>query len=145
MNPPRKIDPQLQALLHGLANAENANATDSTDNAESANAAARTRQQAMQAEKTAALRDAYQRMHSTDPAQFRVGDIVRWQPRLKNARWPEYGEMAVVVECLSPPIVESNPSAGSPYFRELSSLVLGLQRDGAFHCWHYDGRRFERV
>ena len=132
MNPPRKIDPQLQALLHGLANADNADTTQA-------------HQQALQADTTAALRDGYQRMHSTDPAQFRVGDIVRWQPRLKNARWPEYGEPAVVVECLSPPILQSNPSAGTPYFREPSSLVLGLQRDGAFHCWHYDGRRFERV
>ena len=142
MNAPRKIDPQMRALLHGLANAESA---DATDNTTSANAAAQTCQQALQADKTSALRDAYQRMHSTDPAQFRVGDIVRWQPRLKNARWPEYGEMAVVVECLNPPILESIPSAGSPHFREPSSLVLGLQRDGALHCWHYDGRRFERV
>lgn len=131
MNPPRKIDPQLQALLHGLANADDADA-------------AHAHQQALQAA-AAALRDGYQRMHSTDPTQFRVGDIVRWQPRLKNARWPEYGEPAVVVECLSPPILRSNPHAGTPYFREPSSLVLGLQRDDGFHCWHHDGRRFERV
>lgn len=136
MTKPRKIDPQLRALLRAMARAENTDATDAT---------APTSQQALQANATAALRDAHQRMHNTDPAQFRVGDIVRWQPRLKNARWPEYGELAVVVECLNPPIVDSKPSASTPYFREPSSLVLGLQRDDGFHCWHYDGRRFERV
>ena len=133
MNKPRKIDPQLKALLQGLA---------STD---SASAAARAHQQALQADAIAALRDAHQCMHRTDPTQFRVGDIVRWQPKLKNARWPEYGELAVVVECLNPPIIENSPSASTPYFREPSSLVLGLQRDDGFHCWLYDGRRFERV
>lgn len=133
MSPPRKIDPQLQALLHGLASAQ------STDTA------ALTHHQEATAQKTAALRDAYQRMHHTDPAQFCAGDIVRWQPQLKNARWPAYGETAVVVECLNPPLVESNPHSGSPYFREPLSLVLGQQRDGGFHCWHYDGRRFERA
>ncbi len=131
MNTPRKLDPKLKSILHGLAQSELPIQDVRYDE---------------QREQTiASLRASFLRMQSTDPAQFRPGDLVRWQPGLKCAKLPEYGESAVVVECLDPPIVDGPPNSGSPYFRNPLSLVLGLWHDGGFHCWHFDGRRFERV
>jgi len=130
MSSSRKLDLKLQSLLHALASAD----VPEID----------PRREAREL-KIEALRDAFRRIHSTHPAQFRPGDLVRWQPGLKHALWPLYGEVAVVVECLDPPVLSGHPSSGSTHFRESNSLVLGLNRDGGFHCWHYDGRRFERV
>lgn len=126
----RKINPELQSMLHGIVN--NAHCADDL------------RREARQ-QKMDALRESYQRLQSTDPAQFRPGDLVRWQPRMKDVKWPQYGEAAVVVECLDPPVLEVERESGSPYFRQPATLVLGLLRDDGFHCWHFDGRRFERV
>ena len=130
MNTPRKLDPKLKSLLHGLAQSE-LPAQDKDDTP---------REKTIQT-----LRAKFARMHSTDSTQFRPGDLVRWQPGLKNAKWPEYGESAVVVDCLDPPFVDGNLSSGWPYFREPLSLVLGLWHEGGFHCWHFDGSRFQRV
>ena len=91
------------------------------------------------------LRDGFRRLNATDPTQFRPGDLVQWQPGLKDVKWPQYGEPVVVVECLDPPLMDTDRESGSPYFRSPLTLVLGLQRKDGFHCWHFDGRRFERV
>ncbi len=130
MSTPRKLDPRLKTMLHGLAQSE----------LPAPEKISTRREKTIQT-----LRANFARMHNANPTQFRPGDLVRWQPGLKNAKWPEYGESAVVVECLDPPIVDDDISSGWPHFREPLSLVLGLWRDEGFHCWHYDGRRFERV
>jgi len=130
MSTQRKLNPELQAMLHKLASADVPTLDES---------------QEVLHPKIAALRSACKRIHSTDPTQFRPGDLVRWQPGLKYAKWPLYGQTAVVIECLDPPYVGNDRDSGSPYFRDPLSLVLGLQHEGGFHCWHYDGRRFERV
>jgi hypothetical protein len=130
MNQRRKLDPAVQSLLHGLA----ANTQPELDVPGEA-----------RAQKIEALRDAYRRIHGTDPGKFRPGDLVRWQPGLKYVKWPQYGESVVVVESLDPPGVENVSASYSPYFRSPQSLVLGLQCKDGFHCWHFDGRRFELV
>ena len=130
MNSKRKIDAALQAMLLGLANAEHANVD---------------LHQEMRDQKMEALRESYQRMQSIDPCKFRPGDLVRWQPRMKDVKWPQYGEAAVVVEVLDPPVMEPGRESGSPYFRNPLTLILGLQHNDGFHCWYFDGRRFELV
>lgn len=128
MSQPRKLDPALQSMLHGLATSDMPEQD------------VRREQREMKLE---ALRDAFRRIHATDPYQFQPGDLVQWQPGLKYTRWPQYGEAAVVVECLDPPLLDCVQGAGSPYFRSPNTVLLGLQRDDGFHCWHFDGRRFE--
>ena len=130
MSQPRKLDPSLQSMLHGLA----AHEPSSLDVAAEA-----------RAQKIEALQDSYRRLHGTDPTKFRPGDLVRWQPGLKYVRWPQYGESAVVVECLDPQVLDCVSASHTPYFRSPQTLVLGLNRHDGFHCWHYDGRRFELV
>ena len=130
MSHPRKLDPSLQSMLHGLVAHEPSNLDMAAE--------ART-------QKIEALQDGYRRIQGTDPSKFRPGDLVRWQPGLKYVRWPQYGESAVVVECLDPPVLDCVSASHTPYFRSPQTLVLGLNRQGGFHCWHYDGRRFELV
>lgn len=129
MNQKRKIDPAVQSLLHGLASAVSEDEL-------------RTE---LRQQKIERLRDGYRRLNATDPAKFRSGDLVQWQPGLKYVKWPQYGEAAVVIECLDPPLMDTTSEIGSPYFRSPLTLVLGLQRKDGFHCWHFDGRRFELV
>lgn len=75
---------------------------------------------------------------------FKPGDIVRWKPSMKNRKRPAYGEPAVVVNVLSDPIHESKEDAGSPYYHEPLTLVLGvIDSDGDLLLFHYDSRRFE--
>jgi len=130
MTPKRKIDPALQSLLHELASTEMSEAQVC---------------RALRAQKIERLRDGYRRLQTTDPAQFRPGDLVQWQPGLKYVKWPQYGEPAVVIECLDPPLTDASRESGSAYFRSPLTLVLGLQHKDGFHCWHLDGRRFELV
>jgi hypothetical protein len=71
------------------------------------------------------------------------GDIVCWKDGLKNRKRPAYGEPAIVIEVLKEPVFEGTDDAGSPYFREPLTLVLGLLNGDDFLIFHYDGRRFE--
>ena len=130
MSTPRKLDPALQSMLHGLASTEQSDVD--------------VRREARE-QKIEALRDGYRRIQGTDPCKFQPGDLVRWQPGLKYVKWPKYGETAVVVECLDPPIMDEVSACFTPYFRSPQTLVLGLQHNNGFHCWHFDGRRFELV
>jgi hypothetical protein len=130
MNSKRKIDPALQSMLLGLANSEHSDVD--------------LRREAREL-KIDALRESYRRIQSTDPSKFRPGDLVRWQPNMKYVKWPQYGEAAVVVECLDPPVLEVERQSGSPYFRNPMTLILGMHHQNGFHCWHFDGRRFELV
>lgn len=77
--------------------------------------------------------------------QFRAGDLVKWKSGLKNKKYPEYGEVAVVIDCLAEPMRDlSEKGSGSPYFNEPLDLVLGLlDADGDFMTFYYDARRFE--
>jgi len=89
---------------------------------------------------------ALQRQFATAPAMgFRPGQIVQWKSGMKNRLIPVYGEPAIVMEVLNPPIFDSSKELdGSNLYREPLSLVLGIQdADGDFLTFHYDARRFE--
>jgi hypothetical protein len=130
MSGPRKLDPAIASMLHGLANASQPEVEAQRD---------------VHDQKIALLRDRYRCITRTDPAQFRPGDLVRWQPGLKNTRIPTYGETMVVVECFDPPCSSEVKQSGSTHFREPLTLLLGTMHEGMFTCWHFDGRRFERT
>ena len=130
MSNERKLDPALQSMLIGLATSQQSDVD--------------VRQEARDL-KIEALRASYRRMQSTDLTKFRPGDLVRWQPNMKYVKWPQYGEAAVVVECLDPPVWDDERDCGSPYFRIPMTLILGVHHQSGFHCWHFDGRRFELV
>lgn len=76
---------------------------------------------------------------------FKAGDLVRWKPGLKNRKRPAEGEPAIVFEVLDTPLFDpDSDGAGTPYFREPLSIMLGvLDDDGDFLTFHFDARRFE--
>lgn len=83
-----------------------------------------------------------------DRHTFAVGDLVTWKPGLKNRRIPRYGQPAVVMEVLDPPVVDGERESGSTYFNEPLDVVLGLFIDngparGELLTWHFDSRRFQ--
>jgi len=77
------------------------------------------------------------------PNSFKVGDLVVWKPGLKNRSLPAYGVPAVVIEVIDPPILDTEKSTGSTYYREPITLRLGvLDRDQELLIFHFDGNRF---
>jgi len=89
---------------------------------------------------------ALQRQFAAMPVMgFRPGQIVQWKPGMKNRAIPVYGEPAIVMEVLNPPVFDSSKELdGSNLYREPLSLVLGIQAaDRDFLTFHYDARRFE--
>ena len=81
------------------------------------------------------------------PHVFEKGQLVRWKAGLKNRAMPAYNEAAIIREVLVAPVYdgcETARCAGSPYFGEPLSLVLGIvDPDGDFVELRYDARRFE--
>jgi hypothetical protein len=76
--------------------------------------------------------------------KFKAGEIVKWKTGLRNKRFPNYGDPAIVMESLEVPIVNDSKGAGTPYFRENLDILLGvIDPDGDFITFHYDSRRFE--
>jgi hypothetical protein len=72
------------------------------------------------------------------------GQPVKWKPGLKNRKFPDYGEPAIVTAVLpSPTFDPSEVTAGSPYFQEPLTFVLGTYRDDEFLEFRLDSRRFE--
>lgn len=76
---------------------------------------------------------------------FRPGQIVQWKADMKNKRLPAYGEPAIVMEVLNPPVYDdSKELGGSNLFREPLTVILGINdTEGEFLTFHFDGRRFE--
>jgi hypothetical protein len=72
------------------------------------------------------------------------GQFVKWKPGLKNRKFPDYGEPAIVTAVLPSAIFDpGEATAGSPYFQEPLSLVLGIFKDEEFLEFRLDSRRFE--
>ena len=81
-----------------------------------------------------------------DSQNFQKGDIVRWKKGLKNKKYPKDGQLCVVIEELSTPLMHDSQSPGSPYYREPLDLVVALLDDDSdLVVFHYDKRRFELV
>ncbi|UZR29205.1 hypothetical protein [Methylococcus mesophilus] len=100
----------------------------------------------MRGDIAAALRTRYRLFFQTH--RFAPGDLVTWKPGLKNRRIPRYGQPAVVVALLEPPVLDHEEESGSTYFREPLDLVLGVVWDrdpgrGEFVTFHFDSRRFQ--
>jgi hypothetical protein len=56
---------------------------------------------------------------------FTKGQIVKWKPGLRNRKFPDYGEPAIVTAVLPGAICDpSEVAAGSPYFQEPLTFVL---------------------
>jgi hypothetical protein len=77
---------------------------------------------------------------------FAKGQFVAWKPGLKNRKFPDYGEPSIVMAVLPSPITDPNEmSAGSPYFQEPLTIVIGNYRDDELLEFRVDGRRFEPI
>ena len=75
---------------------------------------------------------------------FVKGQLVVWKPGLKNKAKPGYGEPAIITGVYPSPIYDqSEGSAGSPYFQEPLTLVIGVYYDDDLAEFRVDGRRFE--
>jgi len=75
---------------------------------------------------------------------FVKGQFVAWKPGLKNRKFPDYGEPSIVTAVLSSPVFDpSETSAGSPFFQEPLTIVIGNYREGELLEYRVDGRRFE--
>jgi hypothetical protein len=72
---------------------------------------------------------------------FTKGQFVKWKPGLKNRKFPDHGEPAIVTAILpSPTFDPSEVTAGSPYFQEPLTFVLGIYRDDEFLEFRLDSR-----
>ncbi len=77
---------------------------------------------------------------------FAKGQFVVWKAGLKNRKYPDYGEPAIVTAVLPAPVYDPDEaSSASPYFQEPLSIVVGVHRDDDFLEFRIDGRRFERI
>jgi len=56
---------------------------------------------------------------------FTKGQLVRWKLGLNNCRFPDHGEPAIQVLIFDP----SENAAGSPYFQEPLTIVIGTCRE----------------
>lgn len=91
-----------------------------------------------------AMSEICRRLHDGQERELRPGTLVQWKPNLKNRKSPEYGKPGIVVEVLSPPIIDATFDSGSTYFREPLGIIIGfIDEDGDFMTYHVDARRFE--
>ncbi len=75
---------------------------------------------------------------------FTKGQFVKWKAGLKNRKFPDYGEPAIVTAVLPSAIFDPGEvTACSPYFQEPLTFVLGIYRDDDFLEFRLDSRRFE--
>ena len=90
------------------------------------------------------LRTLYERLTNGRERTLHVGMLAMWKPGLKNRRFPLYGQPAIVVEKLDPPLLDHEAEAGSTYYREPLDVLLGiLHKDGDFLVYHFDSHRFQ--
>ena len=77
-------------------------------------------------------------------ADFKVGDIARWKPGLKNKLHPAYDVPVVVWEILDEPRISPADSSGSQYFHERLDMQIAYHyEDGDLVVYHVDKQRFE--
>jgi hypothetical protein len=85
------------------------------------------------------LSDRLDQFHAFDKGRF-----VKWKSGLKNSKFPDYGEPAIVTAVLPCPVFDpSEVSSASPYFQGPLSIIIGTYRDDDFLEFRVDGRRFE--
>ncbi|WP_172202787.1 hypothetical protein [Niveibacterium sp. COAC-50] len=129
MNTPKKLDPKLREMLVNIAKT-GANHLDARAEAVS--------------EHNTDLHEMYERLIEQPAVPFKPGMLVRWKPGLRNKRWPQYNEAAIVVAVLPEPILDDTKDAGFTYFREPLDVILGVRDpDHDLLLFHFDSRRFE--
>jgi hypothetical protein len=75
---------------------------------------------------------------------FGKGQFVKWKSGLKNRKFPDNGEPAIVTAVLPSPIFDpSEVSSASPHFQEPLSIIIATYREDDFLEFRVDGRRFE--
>lgn len=90
------------------------------------------------------LHTLHERLTNGRERTLQAGMLAMWKPGLKNRRFPLYGQPAIVVEKLDPPILDHEAEAGTTYYREPLDMLLGiLHKDGDFLVYHFDSRRFQ--
>ncbi|MCP5197389.1 MAG: hypothetical protein H6974_11490 [Gammaproteobacteria bacterium] len=120
------LDPKLQAILANIDDTDDTLLSEPVEDA---------------ADRLAIL---YQRLTNGREKELQPGMLVVWKPGLKNRRFPRYGEPAIVVKVLDPPILDHENESGCTYYREPLDLLLGiLHKDGDFLVYHFDSRRFQ--
>lgn len=88
-------------------------------------------------EKVHVLRQCYAELGKVNT--FAPGDLVTWKPGLKNRRVD--GPM-IVVEVLDTPVLAELNESGSPYFREVLDLKIGIvDTDADFLIFHMGSNR----
>jgi hypothetical protein len=86
----------------------------------------------------------YRLFNNGEEKSLRAGMLAVWKEGMKNRKTPDYGAPMIVVDVLSPAVIDTTFDSGSVYFRERLDLVLGfVEEDGEFTTLHYDSRRFE--
>ncbi len=73
------------------------------------------------------------------------GDLVQWKEGMQNRKVPDYGQPAIVVECLPPGHIDTTVNSGDISYREPLTHRIGFlsERDGEFLVFTYDSARFE--
>jgi hypothetical protein len=90
------------------------------------------------------LNNSYRLFSNGAEKSLQVGMLAVWKDGMKNRKTPDYGVPMIVMDVLSPVVIDTTFDSGSVYFRERLDLVLGfVEEDGEFATLHYDSRRFE--
>ena len=87
------------------------------------------------------LRDAYELMNQKH--EFRPGDLVTWKSGLKNGRYPESGQPAIVTRVYRDPILRRDMDSGSNHFNEPLDMVVMVDTGDELSEFHVDSRRFQ--
>jgi len=75
-------------------------------------------------------------------SDFNVGDIAVWKDGLKNKRYPQYGQPAIVLEKLDPPLIDDEDLT----LKEVLNIKLGfIAENDEFFSFNYDGNRFKTL
>lgn len=80
------------------------------------------------------------------PMSFKVNDIVRWKPFMRQFRFPDYGQPAIIAEVFEQPLLHPEQDAGHPCYRTYLTgrigVLLGPQLQD-FGIFYADLSRFE--
>lgn len=75
---------------------------------------------------------------------FKVGDIVKWKPAMRNRTMPRHDELAVVMRVEDKPLFDTTSAGGSSGFQEAHTLWLGVtDEQGQVRSYYFDAARFE--
>ncbi len=84
-------------------------------------------------------KDSFNLKHS-----FKLGDIVKWKPYLKNRTIPDYEEPMIVLEILENPIFDKEEGPNSSYYNEPLDIILGIiDEEDEFISLHFDSRKIQ--